>query len=259
MSKRMTISKSITRHSTTFNLELIQGWRKCSRRRPYLFPGDREAFKDIQVPKGEKALDFNVLPTPYVGNLKKADIYILMCNPGLKPHDYSPRGKLRKARLNTLWQTINRCDFAFRSLDPTHEGSDYWAKKFRKLIRAIAAKHKVDHRQATWNLSNRLACLNLLPYHSRLGPDLGRFLNLPSVQAMLNFVGSAKLLERARTGQALIIVVRSKKYWEKAPDLTVKNKHLVIYDPKRQARGASFGLKSPGGKAIARYLQKSPH
>jgi hypothetical protein len=234
---------------------LIKGWRKCSRRPPYLFPGDKEALKDIRIPKGKKALDFNVLPTPYVGNLTKADIYILMCNPGLKPHDHSLNGKVRKARLNTLRQKFNRHDFAFRSLDPSHEGSDYWRKKFRKIIHAIATKHKMDHEQAARHLSHRLACLDLLPYHSCLRPGLRRFRDLPSVQAMLDFVRSGKLLERARAGKALIIVVRGKKYWEHALDVEGNKKHVVVYDPKSQARNASFGLKSPGGKAIARYLR----
>ena len=232
---------------------LIKGWRKCPRRPPYLFPGDKHVLKG-QNSKGRKRLDFNVVPTPYLGNLAKADIYILMYNPGLKRHDYLPNKKLRKARFNTLQQKFNRHDFPFRSLDPEHEGSDYWKKKFRKIIEAIERKYENDHDEAARYLADSVACLELLPYHSCSRPSLRQLKDLPSVQAMLDFVCFANLIERAKRGKALVIVVRGKKYWEKALDLEGHWENVVVYNPKSQARGASFGLNSPGGKAIARYL-----
>jgi hypothetical protein len=105
-------------------------------------------------------------------------------------------------------------------------------KKFRKIIQAIARKYKIDHDEAGHYFAGRLACLNLLPYHSRSRPSLRRLKDLPSVQAMLDFVPSANLVERAKDGKALVVVVRGKKYWQKALDLEGHKGNVVVYNPK---------------------------
>lgn len=233
---------------------LIKGWRQCPQRPPYLFPGDKPLIKKLKNRPGKKYLDFTVVPMPYIGNLSKADIYILSANPGLKPHDYSLPKKSREARFKTLRQKFNRYEFQFRSLDPKLKGYDYWKRKFGSIIKAIKIKRQISDEEAARYLGDRLACLDLLPYHSQYKPSLSRFMSLPSVQAMLDFVRFAKLIERANDGKALIIVVRAKKYWQQSLDLKEGKKNVVVYDPRRQARLGSLGLNSPGGKAILRYI-----
>jgi len=85
---------------------LITAWRRFdSKRVPHVLDGDEELVSGGSVTScvyksypayirssafgvTDGQLHLGLLPMPFVGNLERASIFILMLNPGVGPHDY---------------------------------------------------------------------------------------------------------------------------------------------------------------------------
>lgn len=96
-------------------------------------------------------------------------------------------------------------------------------------------------------LSQSLACLQILPYHSKSFRPGAPLKKLPSFQVMFAYVRDV-LIPKARGGKVTIIATRGIKYW-RLPD----HGNIVAYQ-SYESRNASLSLKSRGGKAIAQHF-----
>ena len=252
----------------SINHHLIERWRECNLESPpYLFPDDKpEIFRSIaethrnfeeytaslEFGSSSAKLHIGLLPIPYVGDLEKASIFILMLNPGLSPGDYyaEQNPEFRQAHIQNLQQRTMNEKFPFIFLDPRfawHPGFMYWQKKFDAIIKALSKQSGVTYQQAMSKLSQRLACLELLPYHSR-SFGAGVLLNkLPSAKAMLAYVNEI-VLPKVEADKAIIIATRSVKNWR----LPV-HKNIVIYEGG-ETRSAHLTPSSRGGKAIVLHF-----
>jgi hypothetical protein len=175
-----------------------------------------------------------------------------MSNPALSHGDYleCKDETLRKEHIRNLRQDDANVEFPFWFLDPRfawHPGFGYWEKKLGGLAHALEKKQEITYQEALQCLSQCLACLELMPYHSeKFDPA---FLNrLISTRVMLEYVHEV-LVPKAKNDQAIIVAVRGIKIWDLLP-----HENIIVYDPKREAQAASLSLKSRGGKAIANQL-----
>ena len=200
-------------------------------------------------------LDLSLLPIPYGGNLAKADIIILLLNPGLSHTDYYgefSRPDYRKALQQNLYQDNANAEYPFIWLNPEfcwHEGFMWWERKLRPVLNLVAEKKfNGSYLQAMQAMSQRLGMVELVPYHSASAPS-GRLVNgLPSAQVVRSHVQDT-LLPEAQAGKKLLIVTRQAKSWglsHGAPNVVIYNQH--------EARGASLGPDTKGGAAILRRL-----
>jgi hypothetical protein len=251
--------------------DLVDFWRRCDlTQAPFAHPDDlpvlrRQEGRYIdEEPKDfagfvssprfgafeDTRLHLSLLPIPYSGNLRTADIVVLLLNPGFSFSDYyesrSPEfcDRLKK----TLAQNFTGVRFPFVWLDPEycwHGGFRWWEQKLRAVISRIAKeKFSGKYLEALRDMSNRLALVELIPYHSSSFTAHGLIRDLPSACAARRFAQDA-----ASQGDKTIIVTRQAASW----NLSVENDHLVVYEGGL-TRGASLGPSSPGGKAIlARY------
>ncbi len=195
-----------------------------------------------------------LLPQPYGGDLRKAEIFILLLNPGLGYTDYWGESRVKSFRnrlVRNLRQKLEGIHFPFMWLDPEycwHGGFVWWEKKLRDVIKVIAEEkfhgHYID---ALRDLSNRIACLELLPYHSFSFGAHGLVEDLPSVKIMREFVRS-KLVQEAKSGKKTLIVTRRQNDW----GLPEGVENIAIYRGGH-TRGASLSTNSEGGKAILRH------
>lgn len=260
--------------------ELVNFWRRCELTAPPLaHPDDlpvlrRGNGKHIDAePKDFTAFvvssrfgDFNdhrlhlsLLPIPYGGNLGRADIVILLLNPGFSYVDYYAETRVpnfrRRLELN-LRQSFDGIEFPFLWLDPDfcwHSGFAWWEKKLRDVITVIAAeKFKGRYLHALRDLSARLAHVELVPYHSPSFRSHALIDDLPSVKAASQFVRDS-LVPAANDGTKTIIVTRQEAAW----GLPKATKNLVIYRGG-QTRGASLGPGTPGGRAILQHYGIAP-
>ncbi len=250
--------------------ELIQKWRDCSfDTKPYFFPGDDFLQKDeksicdsrsfgefIDSSFGsysKTSLHINLLPIPYVGNLEKASIYVLMSNPGFSYGDYyaeDTNSTYKDALIRNIRQEFEATDFPFLFLNPSfawHPGFRYWHNKFKGFIKVIRRELGCSYQEALRYLAERIACVELIPYHSEnFSAKIVK--GLPSVEYMTDFVQSV-LVRKAERGSATIIVARGGKYWG-----LKQSKNILVYT-RFETRAAHITPKTKKvGRPIAQKL-----
>jgi hypothetical protein len=255
--------------------ELIEFWKRCKLDKPpFAHPDDLPVLQQKEGTflstrsfntyiAGERfghsedeRLHLSLRPVPYLGNLAKAKIFILLLNPGLAYSDYWAESKSKEfcQRLKSnLHQSFDGIEFPFFKLDPEFcwcSGFVWWEKKLREVIRCIAKEKFNDkYLDAMRDLSTKLACLELVPYHSSSFGSHSLLKNLPSVKMVKKFVQES-LVRDAKAGNITLIVTRQAREWG-FPDNTKKTKSLVIYKGGH-TRGTSLSPISDGGKAILR-------
>lgn len=205
--------------------------------------------------RGSHRVDLSLVPVPYAGDLSKADIVILLLNPGLSYTDYyGDLGQLnyREARYKNLRQDFSDTSYPFLWLNPDfcwHSGFMWWEEKLRPILRLLAEqKYKSSYLKALQALSRRVCMVELVPYHSSNTPSGRLIRELPSATAARQYVQQVVVPE-AQTGKKLLIVTRQAKIW----GITQNANNIVVYD-RHEARGASMSPNSPGGAAILRRL-----
>ncbi len=199
-------------------------------------------------------LHLSLLPVPYAGDLSHAEIVILLLNPGFSYVDYWAETKMpafRQQRIGNLRQSFKGVEFPFLELDPHfcwHSGFVWWEKKLRDVITAIAnKKFNGCYFEALRDLSTKLACVELVPYHSPSFRAHALIRQLPSADMMRAFVHES-LVPDANAGQRTLIVTRQAKAWGFAHS----TKNIIVYRGGA-TRGASLSPNSQGGKAILRH------
>jgi len=158
--------------------------------------------------------------------------------------------EFRQRRIDNLRQSFGGVEFPFLGLDPQfcwHGGFVWWEKKLRGVITEIASKRfKGRYFEALRDLSKKLACVELVPYHSPSFSGHALINYLPSVKMVQTFVRKS-LVPDANEDKRTLIVTRQAKAWGLPPS----TKKLVIY-MGGETRGASLSPNSRGGKAILR-------
>jgi hypothetical protein len=254
-------------------LEIIEFWRAMPLRKPpFIHPDDLPAiqkhdaelltepalnFSQFLASKrfgdfGDHRFHFSLLPIPYLGDLNRADIFILQLNPGFNLINYYAEWNVSAFRPmveRSLRQELDGVEFPFYSLDPElcwYSGFRWWEEKLRDIAATIAnRKYKGRYLDALRELSQRIAVIELVPYHSIAfkGHQLVRV--LPSTAQARDLV-RLDLVKRASSGRVLVIAMRKVVAWGLG---AIKCPDVVVY-ATAQSRSASLGSRSPGGQAI---------
>jgi hypothetical protein len=260
---------------------LIEFWQRCRLEGPpFAHPADWPALKGAggrhidAEPKDFRAfvasdrfgdfadsrLHLSLLPIPYGGNLRTAEIFILLLNPGFSFTDYYAETCVpvfRNRLERTLAQDFGQTEFPFLWLDPEycwHSGFVWWERKLRDVADCIAkARFNGRYLDALRDLARRVAHVELVPYHSPSFRAHRLIENLPSVRAAREFARTG-LVTAANRGEKTIIVTRQVSAWGLSPE----TRNLIAYEGGLR-RGASLGPTTPGGRAIlARYGLADP-
>ncbi len=250
--------------------ELVDFWKRYRvDRPPFAHPDDIDLLRDNGRLVESDASDFksyiagrrfasrednelhlSLLPVPYIGNVQESKIVILLLNPGFEHSDYWAeyhQPEFRKRIEQNLSQSFDGIDYPFLYLDPQfcwHSGFRWWERKLREVILRIAViKFNGDYREALRDLSQKLSCVELFPYHSASFRDHGLIAKLPSCIAAYSFVKNS-IRSETDANRRLWIATRKVREWGVEKSNTVK-----VYSGG-QTRGASLGVASEGGKAI---------
>jgi hypothetical protein len=251
--------------------ELIEFWRRWDMAQaPYVHPDDwpilqagdgrhihRRSLNFEQFVASDRFGDFedarfhlSLLPAPFAGDLRSADILVFLLNPGFSFSDYYAEFRIEgcKARLQRMiGQDFDGIEFPFIWLDPEycwHPGFNWWERKLREVIREVA-KRQFGGRylNALRSISRRLACIELVPYHAPTFKAHRLIDRLASTTAARAF--AARAVESAPSGEKTIIVTRQAAQW----GITQTLPHVVVY-AGGLTRGASMGINTAGGRAI---------
>lgn len=193
--------------------DLIDFWRRfdANGRKPCVHEDDLDAmrnprtmqtdidmssdsrFFELTTPEQKNCFHLSLSPVPYMGNLRSADIFLLMINPSAGYTDYCTNADpaFRQALAHTLKQDIKEGENACLALNPQHCGSS-WFCYYEQLLGPILSEYATDtgagahlnYRQALGELSRRVAILELVPYYSASADQItNRFLrDLTSAQ-----------------------------------------------------------------------------
>jgi len=251
------------------------GWSEGSA--PYILEEDRAVLESARSTKaittvsswsaayksdnfaapGDTKLQLGLLPHPFCGDLKNAEIYVLLLNPGFGPHDYFGEYEMpiyRNAMLANLKQSFTDKTLPFYHLDPQfswHGGFTWWHAKFAKVIETLAESRGVSFAEARSELGRKVASIELLPYHSTSFHDADHWIrDLQSVKLAREFVNEY-VIPRVEAGKAIVIVTRQANTWN-----LPQHKGVVRYTGQ-EARAAHMTPGSRGGKAILEHLTQS--
>lgn len=252
--------------------KLTEFWKGCDLRKPpYIHPDDvailekrwdgyvdsKPCLKFSEFLKSSRfgnfadtRLHLSLIPVPYGGDLERAEIVILLLNPGFSYTDYYAETEVpefRKQLIKNLRQDFSGMEFPFMWLNPAfcwHSGFNWWEKKLRGVLRLIAdEKLGGDYLKALRYLSQRIAHLELVPYHSPSFKGHGLITKLQSVQAAKAYAQD-NLLTATKQGKKSLIITRRRADW----GLT-SGKRITVYEGGH-TRGASLGPNTAGGRAI---------
>ncbi len=254
-------------------MNLLQEWANWKASKPpfvldsdqAVLGSERNARRIVTIeswPKAYRAADFcapkdsrlhlGLMPQPFLGDLRRASIYILGLNPGLGPGDYYAEyevARFRRALLANLKQNKRR-SFPFLFLDPQyawHGGFAWWHGKLAGVIARLAQTRNVEFAKQRAQLARELASIELVPYHSSKSP--GGWIRLESVSLALTFVHNS-VVPRVRSGKAIAIAIRQTKIWKLPKEIG-----FVSYT-RQEARAASLSPDSRGGRAILDHLRR---
>jgi hypothetical protein len=257
---------------------LVEFWGKCDLKKPpFIHPYDDDKvesereFADRLIlnhqtfirstrfgkPK-DKDFHLSLLPVPYIGNLDKADIVILLLNPGFGLSDYHTQDDAEHSRLlvKMIQQDFKGNDYPFLSLNPEMAWSGgfmWWEKKLSKVLRTVADKYfEGSYLESLKLLSQRIAAIELVPYHSKVFGARRLIRKMPSALAAQAYIRDV-LVPKARDGNATLIAARQVATLELPPGV----RNIVQYEPAL-ARGAHLGPSTPGGEAILRAIEERP-
>ena len=256
--------------------DLVEFWRKfVPEKAPFFHPDDREVLDNNGcLPNETEPIDhesylastrfgepndtrfhLSLLPVPYVGDVVNAEITVLLLNPGFQHSEYWAETAVpafRDRLLRNIRQDFLPGESPFFCLDPQfcwYSGFHWWEKKLRSVIRLIAQeKFEGSYREAMKDLSHRLACIELIPYHSSSFGDHKLIGHLPSACLATKFVCDYLLRSHDKPSKT-VVVTRQVKAW--SLDKFKNDPNLIIYE-RGHTLGASLGPKSLGGKAILR-------
>jgi hypothetical protein len=241
--------------------DLAAFWKRLDLSRPpYIHPDDRPFFaqhrpRDLNHPpldalsyerdseaKHKNFTHLSLLPVPYLGDLQRANIFVLMLNPGFTDADYVEEANpdVVAALQASLRQEFAADGYPFWYLDPRfhrHPGHVYW----RSRLNDVGA-HKL--------LSHRVAVIQRFPYHSVKFGHSSIAKNLPSSLAATRFVRSI-ILPRVKRQEALLIVARAATAFGFSACDEAAN--LIVYGHS-ESHGGWLTSNSRGGAAISNWL-----
>lgn len=204
-------------------------------------------------------LHVGLYPVPYIGNIEKATLFILMKNPGFSHEDYIAEEKFstfREALKENLSQ-LSQMSYPFLFLNPEFlwtGGGRYWEDKFGVYAEEMSYKKGITYGEALKLIANKVACLELVPYHSEKGVSKATISNLESKKNIITFFNSF-VLQKAKNKEVGLIVARGREYWENGRKIEEQD-NIFVYS-KGEERSASIAphiRQGRVGKMIRKYL-----
>ncbi len=250
---------------------LLKFWNTTSDRPPFVHKKDisivnikpfinYEVYINAYTNSETRADDLHsgLFPVPHIGDIRNANLFILMLNPGFSHEDYIAENhfpSFRRALKDNLKQ--NKMPYPFLFLNPDFlwtGGGHYWEKRFGVYAKALSDQQHITYGEALRVISNRIACLELVPYHSKDGVNNDTIIHLESVKVMLDFFHS-DILPKAKKGEVGLIVARGRRHWMRGQEI-VEQDNIVVYS-NGEERSASIAPKTRGGRVVEQFLLRN--
>ncbi len=266
--------------------DLIKFWQELDtnpNKGCYIHPDEKIILKSYKDPffKGEdkdnynkttdnKKLHIDLLPSPYMGDIRNAKVYILMNNPGIGQQDKEKKhflGEYDDHANPALWRALSatlkqdfNCEelseYKFLFLNPIFQntsGGRYIIRKLNKCI-SLYDQLKQNNSDGLKVFSNNICFLQMYPYHSGNNPE--KFQNNCKSHLMAMDYYKNLLEPLCYKEDILILVVRGHSH---VIDWLPDNKQVGYYYKINGASNrAHFSLENDGcyGRRIVDHLLK---
>lgn len=204
-------------------------WLKLPKKEPFILAEDLKQIFEYGLESNNLNWETELLPVPYLGNFKKAQVVLLCLNPGYN------RGLDRRAHEDKYYYRENLRSLSFSShtpfycLNPRFDysgGYKWWTRLLGQLIEKYGLRV----------LSEKLLCLQYIGYHSTT------FRKPPCILPSQKF--TFHLLKQAMKENKTIVIMRSKKLWiesvpelDKYPYIELKNYRMPFFTEKNIKKG----------------------
>ena len=155
----------------------------------------------------KQVFHLGLLPQPFMGDLKNAEIYVLTLNPGYTPTDYFGEycvSGFRQALLRNLRQDHNWNTTPNLHLEPQYAwsgGYGYWHDRLSGVIEKFGKERRMPYAKARSELGKKLAIIELFPYHSASFNRTSLLPKLKTVELAKEFVND-HVVPRVRSRKA---------------------------------------------------------
>lgn len=194
-------------------------------------------------------LQAHLIPQPYVGDIRKADIVFCLLNPGFDFSNYIselPGTEFRRMKIANLHQEIDGFRYPFFEIDPVLAETGafrWWWPKFEKMAEGLVADGR-EFGDAVETLARRVCCIEILPYHSKDGRALGDT-TIAKMQSSRLAVAAVKA--KAKEG-SLVLLFRSYSNW----GLEADGDRIV----RVNGRSINVGKTTVAGKLIRNWMNR---
>lgn len=160
-----------------------------------------------------KKLHINLVPLPFIGNIRSSYVYILYGNPGVATSDYNDdlQNSAHRAACERNLRGSGQGFFPLRTPSDNTGVSDYWWPRMRKMAVRLSESLGISKSEAEDIVIKRVSVIEAVAYHSRSSP--GQWADsLPSSAAARHFVQHV-LIPKARNQEIAILVWRRVDFW----------------------------------------------
>lgn len=216
---------------------------------------DEYIEKYIDEPQ-DKKFHPDLWPSPYCGDLRNGEIFILSLNPGFDcDYYYEKDVEVKQALKNNLSQNLTNEKYPFFVLNPRFSwigGAKYWLKKLDKFIQKIKQDKNMNYSDILSSLSKKIVALELVPYHSK-SFYFPKYPELPSVKKMQSFLNDV-IIPGTKEGRYTLIILRKGKELQERNLITKQeNDNLIIYDGC-ECQSASLWINEKAKEAILKKM-----
>ena len=189
-------------------------------------------------------------PSPYCGDLRNGEIFILSLNPGFDcDYYYESVAEVKQALEKNLFQNLTNEKYPFFVLNPRFSwigGAKYWLKKLKPIIQKIEQDKNMNYSDVLSFLSKKIVALELVPYHSKKF-NYSQYSELPSVKKMLSFLNEVIIPGTKEGKYTLIILRKGKNLQEKNLIPKQANDNFIVYEGAEcQSASLRVNLKARG-------------
>ncbi|MCX5632416.1 MAG: hypothetical protein NTW93_01880 [Phycisphaerae bacterium] len=217
-------------------------WLKLPKKKPYILKIDLCVIKEYNnKANSSNRIRQNLLPEPFLGN-PKSPIILLNLNPGWDRRDNSFHRQRQFRRVNRANLLHKKTEYPFYLLNPKLSASlgyKWWYKRLHELIENFGCR----------TVAQKICCLEFAPYHSQTFKQF----NSPLLSQKYDF----HLLKQALKNNALIIIMRSSKYWQRAVPELKKYKNKYRLKSWRNPCLTKANLRYQAYKKLTRILREN--
>lgn len=196
-------------------------------------------------------------PSPYCGDLRNGEIFILSLNPGFDcDYYYEGNAEVKQVLEKNLSQKLDNEEYPFFVLNPRFSwigGAKYWLRKLNPIIKNIQEKdNNLSYSDILLLLSKKIVALELVPYHSKIF-KYSKYSELPSVKKMLDLLNEV-IIPGTKEGKYTLIILRKGKDLQ-GKNLIPKqaNDNFIVYEGA-ECQSASLWVNQKAREAILKKL-----